>query len=159
MKASVFSPYRTRSIRPLGVMSASPSVRMKGYEIHHSRKDQPLLDVEVLAGAQARVKDVAANAMPMTNHHGIGFYIVHQGVIGTWLLVDWWIDEILLHHRLFRSSASDTSNFKPVNDGLACCTWELAVMAHERNVWIESNSIGLDDPLADYATKFFISET
>jgi hypothetical protein len=112
MKASVFSPYKTRSIRPLGVMNASPSVRMKGYEIHHSRKEQPLLDAEVLAGAQRRVKDVACNAMPMTNHHGIGFYIVHQGVIGTWLLVDWWIDEILMHHRLFRSFASDSGDFK-----------------------------------------------
>jgi hypothetical protein len=154
MNASFFSPYRTRAIRPLGVLDVSSGLKMKGYEIHHSRAQPPLVDSEVIAGAQACVTEVAAAEISKTNHHGIGFYIVHQGSTANWLLIDWWTGDVFLHHKLFCSTAADPANFSARDGSLTCCTWEFVAMAHERNAWVESRLSDSADPLAVYAADF-----
>ena len=158
MNTSFFSPYRTRAIRPLGVLDVSPSLKMKGYEIHHSRTQTPLVDSEIIAGAQACVKEVAAAEISKTNHNGIGFYIVHQGSIANWLLVDWWVGDVFLHHKLLGSTAAEPANFNVKDGSLTCCTWEFVAMAHERNAWVESRLSSSADPLAVYAANFLSTD-
>lgn len=148
--------YVKRPIRPLGLFESDNGIPFKGYGIHHAGERAPLIDEHVLADAKERINEVAAAEIPTTAHHGVGFYIVHQGQIGTWLMVDWWVSNILLHHRVFRSAGDRGDTFKPLEGtALICCTWEFAAMAYERDAWVrklkskEPNS--LEIYLNDYA--------
>jgi hypothetical protein len=146
--------YKKRPIRPLGVFRPDPQIVFKGYGIHYAEDRSPIVDKHVLVGARRKVVEVATQQVPETKHHGVGFYIVHQGLIGTWLLVDWWVEEILLHHRLFRAGESKPDEFEPVNSSLICCTWEMVAIAHERDAWVRRLSTGGPNALEMYLNDF-----
>lgn len=46
-------------------------------------------------------------------------------------MVDWWVDENKLHHRLFIDFE------RAPHDALTACVWDIAVMAFERDAWVE----------------------
>ena len=67
----------------------------------------------------------------------LGFLILHEGAEAVWLLVDLWIGDIL-HHHLYRAPLDQPREFeKAWQDHSAACVWELEVIHHERNAWVE----------------------
>ncbi len=66
-----------------------------------------------------------------------GFVVLHHGEEAMWLLVDWWIEDIL-HQQLFYASIDDVGDFRdgPPNHEMAC-VWELLVTSHERDAWVK----------------------
>ena len=95
-------------------------------------------------------KDVALRALPAPatadGRSGLGFVIVHQGEDARWLLVHWWGDGCLLYHRVFGSRLAGPPEFTPTSPELLACTWELAVIAFERDAWVETVFGRPDDP-------------
>ena len=66
-----------------------------------------------------------------------GFLILHEGSEAVWLLLDLWIGDIL-HHHLYRAPLDDPASFETAwQKHSAACVWELAVIHHERNAWVE----------------------
>ncbi len=71
--------------------------------------------------------------------HGEAFVVVHAGEDSVWLLVHWWTDACLLHHRMVAASLETPDSFDiEVPETLIACTWELAVVAFEREAWVRS---------------------
>lgn len=71
--------------------------------------------------------------------HGEAFAIVHAGEDAVWLLVFWWTDRCLLHRRMVGAPLHRPSDFTlPVPDTLIACSWELAVVQHERDAWVRN---------------------
>jgi hypothetical protein len=62
--------------------------------------------------------------------------ILHEGRLARWILVDIWRDWILLNHFLYRAKIGSSDGFQLVTDGLNACTWELRVVAFERDAWV-----------------------
>jgi len=76
-----------------------------------------------------------------------GFIVLHHGESAVWLLVHWWIEDIL-YRRLFCAPVNDAESFgDPPGDELAC-VWELQVIAHERDAWVKHTM--MDPENADY---------
>lgn len=71
--------------------------------------------------------------------HGEAFAIVHAGADAVWLLVHWWTDTCLMHHRMVAASLDDPTAFDiGVPSTLIACSWELAVVQHEREAWVRT---------------------
>ncbi|WP_232667701.1 hypothetical protein [Pseudonocardia sp. TRM90224] len=125
--------YRTRPIRFLELWPVD-GWRVKIYGIT-AVGERP--DPELVTAAKA----VARDRLPTPTdggRHGIAFLTVHQGAQSAWALVDWWVDGHLLHHHLYGSGDPSSFDLRPVTDGLTACTWELAVIGFERQVWLDT---------------------
>jgi hypothetical protein len=87
---------------------------------------------------EAALSHVADN-VPWPDREDVryGFVTIHAGEDSVWLLVDIWMDEILRHF-LYAATDSSQPQFKPgPRDGTTACVWELQVIRHERDAWVE----------------------
>lgn len=125
-------PYKTRSIRPLALWSHN-GWRVKVYGIaEEAEYPRPVL-VESAKHVAARL---LADDADMTNGYGVGFLGVHDAAGGCYVFFDWWADENELHHRPFVAPAARPAELRAVTRGSAACTWDLAVIAFERDAWV-----------------------
>jgi len=91
----------------------------------------------VQAGLQA-----ARGALPSPavtdRRYGAGFLGAHEGRGSNFVFLDWWADENELHHRVWFSEHDTPGDLPPAGpeDPIACA-WDLAVVAHERERWVE----------------------
>lgn len=124
--------YRSRPVRSLELWEAN-GWRLKVYGITY-QGDIPRRDL--VEAVKRRALEVLPEA---AGGYGVGFLIAHdaRGVcVG---VVDWWADENELHHRYFEGPADDPGKLAPVgSDRPIACAWDLAVIAFERQAWVDS---------------------
>lgn len=78
-----------------------------------------------------------AQNYPLPNYK-IGCLIVHEGREGVFTLINWWIDENMMQHYVFFTPYNEPAKFEAYSErGIQFCVWELGVIWHERNQWIE----------------------
>ena len=131
-------PYQTRPICFLDVVVIN-DWRLKLYAITAvTRKEDRSFDTTLIEAAERYAARTAFSAPPSGRAHGLGFIVVHQGLSGNWLLLDWWENDIWLYHQLHRSDFDPPFEFSRVTSDLAACTWELAVTAFEREAWLDT---------------------
>ncbi|WP_375261760.1 hypothetical protein [Palleronia sp.] len=120
--------YAPRPLRHL-MMWRIGSIRVKPYHIGHAVPTEPRV-----SAARLEAERMAEAAATEGGSHDLGFAVMHEGDMGTWLLMDWWAHGDILCQRL---SLNDGAGFRAVDDRpLAACVWELPVLAHERNAWV-----------------------
>lgn len=93
------------------------------------------------AGSIDAAGSAIPNLLPEVNDtvYGEGFAIVHAGEDAVWLLVHWWSDTCLMHHRMVSASLDAPTDFiHTVPETLIACSWELAVVQHERDAWVRT---------------------
>lgn len=73
------------------------------------------------------------------NDHGLGFVIYHFAEDGDYLLVSTWCDANMLRHRVFKIETQHGSwqLISLAATHIIACIWELDIIFHERNAWIE----------------------
>ncbi len=79
------------------------------------------------------------------DRYGVGFLGVHDGQMATYVFVSWWAKLYELNHFLFKRPRGESGNFAPAGAGLFGCTWDLSVIAFERDAWISSMTGGAPD--------------
>lgn len=86
------------------------------------------------------------------DHYGVGFMGVHQGKTADFIFLDWWARENELNHHVFISSPGQSPGFVDATaSGVMACVWDLAVIGHERQAWIDCVlKAGADDRFAAY---------
>lgn len=140
------TPYRQRPIRFLDLWEFD-GWRMKAYGIavNTERPDSVLVEA-ARSITQARLAESAGR----THHYGIGFTGVHQGLTANFVFVDWWADENELHHHVYVSPLHDPKAFAYMTPtGLSACTWDLYVLAFERDAWVDTVLNNPDGPSLD----------
>lgn len=109
--------------------------------------DQP--PAELIAGAEA----IAGLSLPILGAndgvHGVGFLGVHDGVHASFAFVSWWAKTYELNHVLFRGPRGRPGELARVEPTLFGCTWDLRVIAFERDAWIHSMLGDRDEPDLD----------
>lgn len=71
------------------------------------------------------------------NNEQIGFLILHAGTEGIFSLMNWWVGENMLNTHIFMTQYDTPSSFTKISgDGLAPCIWEIEVIHHEKNAWV-----------------------
>jgi hypothetical protein len=128
-------PYASRPVRPLPDFEHA-GWRAKVYGIAYDRA-APRPE---LVDAACRVAREALPAPAVTEgRYGLAFIGVHDGRGHCFVFVDWWADENELHHHVFVSAAAAPAQLEErTATGLAACVWDLAVISHERDVWVET---------------------
>lgn len=135
-------PYRPRPIRYLRHWE-NDGWRLKVYGISaaEERPPEPL----VTAGLA-----LAASTLPQPptgdGRHGVGFMGVHDGAKNVFVFVSWWAKIYELNHVLYRGTRGQPSTLAPVERTLFGCTWDLHVIAFERDAWISSIVRAGDEP-------------
>lgn len=137
MTMQLSAPYKTRPIRFLELWEhAGWRVKVYGVSARDERPPQELVDA---------IKAVAAKTLPQPaiadDYHGIAFLYAHQGANGGgYCSVNWWARENELYHYQHESDANQLAELKPIEEtgGSPFCVWDLAVMEHERQAWVES---------------------
>ncbi|MBE2216899.1 MAG: hypothetical protein IAE90_01770 [Ignavibacteria bacterium] len=91
----------------------------------------------------AQVKEQIPGWLKLSSIHQLETYniatlILHEGNEGVFALINWWIGENMLQHYVYFSAYENPGQFTLFSDkGITFCVWELAVMWHERNAWVE----------------------
>jgi hypothetical protein len=88
-------------------------------------------------------RELAAAAEAEGGHHGLGFVILHEGQVGTWLLLHWWAHEDILCQQMYRWD--DSGAFAKTDRPLHGCVWEGVVITHEHKAWISHVLRGAPD--------------
>jgi ketosteroid isomerase-like protein len=127
-------PYRPRSARFIELWQPDGWL-LKLYGLAYEG-ERPRAEVVEAAKRSAR----AALPRPGRTHdrYGVGFVIVHDGQDACWLLIDWWGNESVLHHRPLTAPLSAPQEFHPVPRDVAACVWELPLLAFERDAWVSA---------------------
>jgi hypothetical protein len=134
-----FQAYRTRPIQFLELWNLNGwRLKVYGISARHPTLTPTLIDTKILAKAKKTAGSTAFSAPPPANAYGLGYVIVHEGRYGCWLLLDWWTDEILLQHQLYRAAEESPHPFNRVATDLVACLWELKVIAFESDAWIST---------------------
>jgi hypothetical protein len=143
MTAELQDTYQTRPIRSLGLLKAE-GWRLKVYAAAYARPSPRSELVE----ATKRLVYRLPQPPDAQGRYGVGFLCAHDGRGGCYAFVDWWADENELHHRIYFAEEDRPSQLVPVGpDGLTACVWDLAIMAFERQAWLDTvlrNSGGPD---------------
>lgn len=146
MTLQPLAPYKTRPVRYLETWEHEGwKVKVYGISGIGERPARELVEA---------IKSVAARTLPQPatteDRYGIAFLYAHQGGDGGgYTSVNWWARENELYHYQFESSREALEDLKPIDEtgGSHCCVWDLAVMAHERQAWIDcilNNDAGPD---------------
>lgn len=135
--------YDTRPIRFLGYWTIKGwQVKVYGIAYQGESPAQELVNA---------ARDIAENRLSQsgvaTNHYHLGFVGIHQGKTGNFVFVDWWADENELHHHVYVSSCEHPLKLEYMTPtGLAACAWDLRLMCHERDAWVEAVLKGYPQP-------------
>ncbi|WP_037066628.1 hypothetical protein [Pseudonocardia acaciae] len=124
--------YRRRPVRFLELWEDG-GWRTKVYGI---AADRELPGAELVAAAKRVARATLPQPARGPDRYGIAFLTVHEGREGAWALLDWWVNGNQVHHHLFGAAVDTPSELRPVGTGLMACTWELAVLAFEREAWL-----------------------
>lgn len=146
MTIELSAPYKTRPVRYVETWEHE-GWRAKVYGISGlaERPDQVLVEA---------IKSVAARTLPQPavtkERYGVAFLYAHQGAGGGgYCSVNWWLRENELHHDQYESDATTLADLRPIEEtgGSPFCTWDIAVIAHERQAWVDcvlANDAGPD---------------
>ena len=146
------APYRPRAVRPLGVWNQN-GWRLR---VHGIGKDREIPRPPVVEATEQLARVVLPQP-PVTKHrYGVGFVGVHDAGSGCYAFVDWWADHNELHHRAFVGPGDRPEAMKPVTgEGSTACVWDLAVIAFEREAWVEAV---LDNPSGPDPDRYVAAE-
>jgi hypothetical protein len=126
--------------------------RLKLYSIAYNR---PIARLVVVQAARALVEQHLPHFAQGKTHYGVGFVGIHDGRGAIFVFMDFWAAENELHHHLFVAPADAPDCFEYVTPtGLTACVWDLRVLCHERQAWIDkvlANPQGPD--LEGYLTR------
>jgi hypothetical protein len=125
--------YRPRRTRFLGLWEPA-GWTLKVYGIAHDE----LPSTRLLAAAKRVAEERLATSAVGQTHYGVGFLGIHAAKTANFVFVDWWADENELHHHLY-VSALDTPELLEYKTptGVSACVWELQVIAHEGEAWVQ----------------------
>ena len=118
--------------------------RIKAYGI--SAKTLPLPEEIVPEGLNSVLQYLPQPALT-EQRYGVGFLIIHQGIMRNWFLLDWWENEDIIHHKLFSSPLDRPGSISIEPDkSLIACVHELRIITFESETWIKTVLCKDDDP-------------
>lgn len=73
---------------------------------------------------------------------------MHDGRGADFVFAAWWADENELHYHVWAGPSGETGDLEYINEaGPLACVWDLRVVGHERDAWVEevlANASGPD---------------
>jgi hypothetical protein len=131
---SLREPYRPRRVRFLELWRPDGWL-VKLYDIAYKGQAPRLATLEA-------AKRAAEKALPQRarthDRYGVAIVIVHRGQDACWLLIDWWGQESVLHHRPLVAPLESDGPFEAPPPDVTVCVWELPLLMFERDAWVKT---------------------
>jgi hypothetical protein len=137
----VFTPYAPRRLTSLGPRTEN-GVRLKTYSITFD--DEPFDPARFAGGWRLAAGEILPQDFTL-GRPGAGFAVLHQGRTGDYFVLGWWDRENELPLKVFVRDASD---WRPARGGESVCVWDLAVVWHEREAYV--NTVLAGKPVEEY---------
>ena len=137
------SPYEARNVTFLGLEQLDEWI-VKLYSVTIAGRDaanQTLVDV-ALRAASVLLPTPAVTA----GRSGVGFAIVHESVVNSYVLVCWWDEENEIHQRVLSAPSEQPHLLTDHPTSAIGCVWELSVTDFERRAWLEHVLQPIDGP-------------
>ena len=152
---TALATYQPRHYEQLGIWEEGP-FRLKAYAIRHDGVSAGSVAAsrELIAAARAHSAKRLIAAAGGGHHHGLGFVVLHAGLVAHWLLVDWWAHGDICCHLLSRSEHQSPLDFRPESRPLLGCVWELPILSFERDAWVKTMLRENPDSDAYLANRF-----
>ena len=146
-------PYRPRPVRFLRLAEVGGwRVKTYGVSAHAEHPDPALVDAALALADRLLPRPAvapASGAAVSTERYGVAVAIAHEGLDGAFALLSWWAGENMLAHHAFVAPGPPYV-FRPLAPtGIVACVWELAVLAFEREAWVETVLANPDGPDLD----------
>lgn len=142
----MYTPYAPRRLAALGERSHG-GFRLKTYSIVFGADS---FDAARFAGGLASAETALPAPAESGGRPGAGFLILHQGRTGDYLILGWWDNENELPLRVF---VRDAAGWRAATGGESLCVWDLAVVWHEREAYV--NTVMSGKSVADYLAVTF----
>lgn len=122
-----FTKYRKREVTFLKVL------KFKGWNIK-------VYGINLINQPKEHILEYLQNKLPtpaLTEfRYGMGFLIIHKGVVANWFLLNWWGYEDIVYQKIFKSPVGDFNDIKPIDDdSILACVHELDIYNFESNAW------------------------
>ncbi|WP_370338435.1 hypothetical protein [Parvularcula marina] len=128
------SPYRPRQVTALGNWCVG-DMRLKLTCM--TAEEEAVISEGMIEAARRFTEEILPQkrAIEGTDHHA-GFVVLHEGEMGTWLLVHWWAHgDIQLS--FLAMALPGTEEFHLQTDRhFHACVWEQVVIGFERDAWV-----------------------
>lgn len=126
--------YKKRPIRYLGLVQEA-GWKLKMYGIAYNRA-QPR--AELIDSAKMFAGQILPQPAVTDSRYGVGFIGVHDGRNGNFIFIDWWVNENELVHHVYTSPSEHPTRLQyGFPSGVVACAWDLALIAHERQAWVD----------------------
>lgn len=161
---AIESSYQTRPIRFMQLLEINGwQIKVYGISAHRESPDSAIVEAaQELAQAQLPMPPVwsaapGSGSTVSEDRYGVAILIVHEGREGNFVLVSWWVGENMLQHHVYYAPPNPPFTFEYLSPtGLIACVWELAVLAFERQAWIDTVLANPSGPDIDaYLTRQF----
>ena len=131
---STIDPYSARPATFLREVSSN-GWRLKVYAI--STGADGVTDDLVSSALEATLPELPLPALT-DDRYGVGFVIIHRGVLRNWISLGWWEYEDILFHKLFSSPLDDMENVTAEESPAIACVHELKIINFENEAWINT---------------------
>ena len=140
-----FEQYRDRKMSFLKVAKVEDwQIKVYGITMHDSFKS-----FAVVENALLRLTEwLPPQDNPELPVYDLAWLIAHEGREGVWLLLNWWVGgemmETIVNFAAY--DAPDNITASPYQKNALLCVWELEVIAHERQAWIDNVLMKAENP-------------
>ena len=131
---AISEQYRPRQVSDLGIFENDGwRLKVTGIAYRGAAPRKELVDATARA-ARAILPHPAVSP----ERYGTGFIGVHDGRGACFCFVDWWESENELHHRTLVAPQDSPSELRETTgSGFVACAWDLALICHERQAWVD----------------------
>lgn len=71
-------------------------------------------------------------------NYKVGNVIIHEAMDSILVVVNWWVYENVIQGHVYTSDYKNPNKFTDFSSkGLQFCVWEMNILWHERNLWVE----------------------
>jgi hypothetical protein len=132
---TLVEPYEPRPIRFLELWERG-GWRLKVYSLAY---ELPLARPHIIETSKAVLWDHLERVSTDKTHYHIGFIGINDGRGAIFSFVDFWADENELHHHVFIAPKDDVAQLAYATPtGLIACVWDMALIAFERQAWVNT---------------------
>jgi hypothetical protein len=110
------------------------------FKIYSICKEESAFDSSIFENVKGQISNwIELNFNVELPTQKIGFVIIHQAREGVFVILNWWVDQVMLQSHVYFSDFQEPYLFKPYKySNVIACIWELEIMNYEKNAWVES---------------------
>jgi hypothetical protein len=126
--------YLPRSLASLGLWRIR-NWTFKAYGIHHDPRAARMFTAQRLEWARTHAAGQLELAEMLGDHEAVGYIILHQAHDELWHLQHWWTGDSMIAG-ITSHLAND--QFVRSSEPFVATVWDMHVMTHERQAWIDT---------------------